>query len=372
MQALKVGLIINPYAGVGGPLAYKGSDNIPLATKVDLAHARAEERAQQTLLLLTSLKDRIEFFTVQGAMGSSTLDALSLSYTNVFKPEYPCSSADTLRAVNAFIAANVDIVVFVGGDGTARDVHSALGQTLPALGIPAGVKMHSGVFAINPQAAAQVLTLLIEGHVVAIAEAEVRDLDEEALRAGRVKTRYYGELKVPFDPRFVQQMKCAGPDNEELTQEDIAAEFIENADPKITYIFGPGSTTTAIVRALGFEKTLLGFDAIRDGELVAQDLDANAIDDLMQKFAVKAVITATPSQGILLGRGNQQLTPKVLRKLTKDGLVVVATSQKLNALEGRPLFIDTGDVALDDELSGFIEVISGYQIRSLYRVSAQV
>jgi predicted polyphosphate/ATP-dependent NAD kinase len=264
----------------------------------------------------------------------------------------------------------VDLLLFAGGDGTARDLCLAIGQVVPVLGVPAGVKMHSGVFAVNPRGAAAIIDLLLRGELVTVDAGEVRDLDEQALREGRVSTRHYGELRVPAEGRYLQQVKCSGREVEALAVQEIAAEVTENLDPGVTYLLGPGSTTAAIMEALRLPKTLMGFDAVRDGKLVQADIGAAGIEALLAAGPARAIITATPGQGHLLGRGNQQLTPAILRRLGgREGLLVVATHSKLKELAGRPLLVDTGEPELDEALSGWVEIITGYRHRVLYRVA---
>jgi len=368
-RALRLGLLVNPVAGLGGPLGYKGSDDLPAEALAE-GIPRAGQRAMLTLAALQPYKEQLEIITLGGGMGEAAALAAGFVPQVIYQPDSPSQTKDTVAGARALVGEGIDLLLFAGGDGTARDLCMAIGQTVPVLGVPAGVKMHSGVFAVNPAGAALILELLLKGELVTVETGEVRDLDEQALRQGQVKSRRYGELKVPAEGRYLQMVKCSGPEVEELAAQEIAAEVLENLDPDVTYILGPGSTTGAIMTALRLPKTLMGFDAIRAGVLVQADVNASAIEALLAQRKVCAIITATPAQGHLLGRGNQQLTPSILRQLGPAGLLVVATQTKLRELAGRPLLVDTGEAELDEALCGWIEVVTGYQQHVLYRVAS--
>jgi predicted polyphosphate/ATP-dependent NAD kinase len=283
--------------------------------------------------------------------------------------EQPSTAFDTQALALAIKAAGVDLLVFAGGDGTARDVCTAIGMQIPVLGLPAGVKMHSGVFAINPKAAAEVLAALLRGEWVALDSAEVRDIDETALRHGRVVAKHFGEMRVPVAANQLQQVKCSGLEVEALVVAEIAADVVENMLPGQLYALGPGTTVAAVADALGLSNTLLGFDVVRDAELICAD--ANAADLLRYSAAesLKVIITPTGGQGSLIGRGNQQLSATLLQKIGRDALQVLATPAKLAALNGRPLRLDTNDATLDLGWSGLWPITTGYQQAALYSVS---
>ncbi|HEY8384903.1 MAG TPA: ATP-NAD kinase family protein [Porticoccaceae bacterium] len=372
---LKIGFVINPRAGLGGPLAFKGSDHLPEELAVG---QRCAERAGRVLDLLFDRAGQLTFVTAPGPMGEAELAGRGFTHTVISGRGVERSSnsssttaADTVAAVEAFQQAGVDLILFAGGDGTARDVHSVIGRDQLVLGIPAGVKMHSGVFAVTPEAAAAVVLMLLDGRLVDLREQTVRDMDEEALARGEIRIRSYGEMKVPEAGGFVQRVKEAGREVEALVVEDIAAEVSELMEPGVLYLLGPGSTTRAIKAYLGMQPTLLGVDAIADGRQVGTDLDESAVRDLLEHYE-RAVIVLTPigGQGILLGRGNQQFSPAVVRRVGRGGLWVVATKTKITALEGRPLLLDTNDPALDQSLAGYIQVITGYRDTILYPVTA--
>lgn len=366
----RLGLIVNPLAGVGGSVALKGSDGDATAQKALSmgAEPKANLRTQQALAALAGLD--IELLTYPGEMGE---DCARLAG---FEPRVIGSitagqtrAEDTERAAQAMAAQGVDLILFAGGDGTARNICHAIGDSTPVLGVPAGVKIHSGVYAVTPKAAGEVVAMLVRGELVTLADQEVRDIDEAAFREGRVRAKYYGELLVPEEGRFLQHVKHGGREVEELVLDDIAADFAENMQDDVRYIMGSGSTVQALMDNLGLENTLLGVDLIENGELIGQDLTAQQLLDMTTGYESKLVITVIGGQGHIIGRGNQQLSPELLRRLGRDNIIVVATKSKIKALEGRPLIVDSGDLELNHQLAGLIRVITGYRDAILYRVA---
>jgi len=194
------------------------------------------------------------------------------------------------------------------------------------------------------------------------------DEDELALQQGKVRAQFYGELTIPVDTKLIQQMKCASPDSDELVQTEIAAFVSESLESDVLYLFGVGSTCGAIMAQLGYEHTLLGFDAVLNGALIGRDLNSESIWALVQHYPSKIILTATGGQGILIGRGNQQLTPQILKYVGRDNLWVVASPNKLQALAGRGLVLDTGDAELNKAWQGLIKVTTGYEQTQLYYV----
>ncbi len=374
MNIKKLGLIINPWAGIGGPAGLKGSDGAETVRQALAAgiEPQSHKRAAIALEALKPFAEQLEILCFAGNMGEVVAKDCSFQATVVGEAESdPSTPADTERAAKAIRDAGADLIVFVGGDGTARNMVNALGDNFPVLGIPAGVKMHSACFAISPKAGGEVLRRLMAGQLVDLHLREVRDIDEKSFREGRVSTRYYGELLVPEEGHFLQAVKNAGREVEELAVADIAADVVEELDPDTLYIVGPGSTTMAVLSELGCEGTLLGVDLLRDEGLIAVDVGAPEIEKAIveQQGPVKIVLTAIGGQGHLIGRGNQQFSPRVLRAVGRDNLIVIATKTKITELGGRPLLVDSGDPELDEEWSGFIRVITGYRDAILYPLS---
>lgn len=371
---LHLGLIVNPLAGLGGSRAMKGSDGDALrelaAGLPDEQRQRSRERVQRALNLLAAEPERVRFSTWGGAMGEQTLQALSIPAEVLGQPSAELSGPeDTRAAAKALQAAGVDLVLFAGGDGTARDLYDVLGSDFPVLGIPAGVKMHSGVFAVSPEAASELLLQLARGGLVGLRPQEVRDIDEEAFRQDKVRTRFYGDMLVPGESHYLQQTKVGGRESQELVAAEIAAWMAEQMEEGITYLIGPGSTTAAIMEELGLDNTLLGVDVVRDRELLASDADeAQLLAILDEATQAQLVVTAIGGQGHVFGRGNQQFSPAVIRAVGTDNITIVAAKSKLAALEGRPLLVDTNDPELDKSLAGYHSVITGYDDQVLYRI----
>lgn len=372
-RRLRLALLINPLAGIGGPAGLKGSDDIGELVDVATATLRAPARALRCLTLLQPLAAQLDIITWGGPMGETLLAELGLAAQVAGYPAQPgCTSAeDTRQACRAFLACAPDLLLFVGGDGTARNICEVVGEHLPVLGIPSGVKMQSGVFALLPEAAAAVIGLLLQAGLVDVRLQEVRDIDEAAYRRGEVRSRCFGELLVPEVGQFVQVTKQGGLEVEALVLDDIAAEVASRMADDTLYLIGPGTTPRALMEHLGLPNTLLGIDVIRAGQVLAADLSGPQLEHLLAQESgpVVAILTATGGQGSLLGRGNQQLTPAVLRRIGREQIWIIATKSKIQALGGRPLLIDTNDPELDRQLTGFYRVITGYQDEILYPAS---
>jgi len=372
-MAFKLGLIVNPVAGLGGTVALKGSDGVHTAAKaIELgAEPKANSRTKAALEVLLPYKERLTIFTVNGDMGEQTAKALGFNVEVVYNTAAITTSDDTEQAAKVLKNVGVDLVLFAGGDGTARNICHAIEDTIPVLGIPAGCKIHSGVYAITPKAAGRVVEMLVKGELVTLADADVMDIDEDAFRQGTVKAKRYGEMQTPSEVRYMQAVKNGGKETGELVLADIAAYVVSQMDEDTFYIIGSGSTVEAIMEEIGLENTLLGVDLIKDQTLVAQDLTAKQLLELTRDQSTKLVITLIGGQGHIFGRGNQQLSPELIRAIGKENITVVATKTKLQALNGRPLICDTGDSELDDELTGYIKVTTGFNDHIMYAVGHQ-
>ncbi len=369
----RLGLIVNPLAGIGGAVGLKGSDGAAIVAEARArgAQPRAHARAVRALRTLLPLAQQIELHCCAGEMGADAAREAGFA-AQLLPLEVPLQTAaeHTVAAARGLAGLPVDLLLFAGGDGTARDVCSAIGTRIPALGIPAGVKMHSGVYAVSPEAAGEIVQQLVRRDPVRVTLAEVRDLDEDAFRAGRVSSRYFGELLVPEESRYVQHVKEGGaaPDAQRLT--DIAAEVVEELEPGELCILGPGTTTFAVKQALGIDGTLLGVDVCRDGVQLARDAGERELLALLDahKGPARIVVTAIGGQGHVFGRGNQQISAPVIHAVGIGNITIVAAPVKIAALAGRPLLVDTNDAGLDRELRRYLRVITGYREAILYPV----
>ncbi|KJZ00840.1 MULTISPECIES: ATP-NAD kinase family protein [Pseudoalteromonas] len=367
----KLGLIVNPLAGLGGSVALKGSDGAQTAAKAIAlgAEPKANLRTRAALEQLLAYREQLCIYTVNDSMGEQVAKELGFDVEVVYHSERSTTAQDTELAAKALQAIGVDLLLFAGGDGTARNICHAIDDALPALGIPAGCKIHSGVYAITPKAAGRVVEMLVKGELVTLSESDVMDIDEQAFRQGAVRAKRYGELRVPSELRYVQAVKNAGgKEVDELVLADIAAFVVSEMDEQYQYIMGSGSTVAAVMEEMGLENTLLGVDLVQDQALIGQDMTAQQLLSAVEQAPTKLVITLIGGQGHLFGRGNQQLSPALIRAIGKDNIIVVATKSKLQALQGRPLVCDTGDSELDDELSGYIQITTGFNDHVLYAV----
>lgn len=370
---MTIGLVANPFAGVGGPAALKGSDGAEAVEEAKRRGSESRVRERVTLVLeaIRVQADRFSLVTVSGDMGAGICDALGLPCDIVADmPTGQTSADDTRAAVKALQAHGVDLILFAGGDGTARDVFDVIEPDQPVLGIPCGVKMHSGVFANNPAAAGRILRDMIAGRLVTVMQGEVRDIDEASFRENIVRTQYYGEMWVPEELRYLQQVKSGGKEIEELVVQEIAAEIVENMEEGVTYFVGSGSTPAGVSESLGLDNTLLGVDVVRDGELLAADANEQDLFAYASAGECRIIVTAIGGQGHIFGRGNQQFSARVIEAVGLDNIIIIATKTKLEALDGKPLLVDTGSAALDERLAGQRRVITGYEDAVLYPVAA--
>jgi predicted polyphosphate/ATP-dependent NAD kinase len=372
---LKIGLLVNPWAGIGGSVALKGSDGEDIRQQAMArgAHLRAEERARRAFSMLVDSPASFKVFCWGGPMGADALEGLGLDVEVCGEPAaLPSSAGDTRDAARALGALELDVLVFAGGDGTARDILDAVGSKVTVLGIPAGVKMHSAVYAVSPEAAGELLKLLATAGLVNVQLREVRDIDEEAFRQGVVKARFYGELLAPEEGHFLQHTKVSGVESPELAAADIAAHIVEDMSDETLYLLGPGSTTAAVLAELGLEGTLLGVDVLRGGEVLLRDATE---DQLLQALAEPAgpaeiLVTAIGGQGHVFGRGNQQFSPDVIRTVGLGNIRIIAAKSKIKGLDGRPLLVDSNDPELDRALTGYRRVVTGYHDEILYPVAS--
>jgi predicted polyphosphate/ATP-dependent NAD kinase len=366
----KIGLIVNPIAGMGGPVGLKGTDGREVLEKAISLGAKpvAPARAELFLNNLEPVKPYIELFVSGGVMGQDEAQIQGFSPNVIQVSEGETSAEDTLQTARKMLEVGVDLLVFCGGDGTARDVLKAVDMEIPVLGVPTGVKMHSAVFALTPMAAASVAMNFL-WRDLPLKEAEVMDVNEKLFREGRVSAELYGYVLTPYEPHLIQANKLASPmtENEVRNQAALAIYVIEIMEPGVLYIVGPGTTTRTISDLLDEKKTLLGVDLFLNKKIVAYDVTEKQIIESVYGREAKIVVTPIGGQGFIFGRGNQQISPQVIRQVGLDNIIVIATESKLRSLKA--LKVDTGDQNLDDAFRNRqIKVLSDYKNEHLMTV----
>lgn len=360
MQKL-IGLIVNPVAGMGGSVGLKGTDGEKLYAKaLELGAEPVTPEKTREFLYHIKHKDRIRLLVASGVMGEKYTEGLNVPIAMIGEMGKETSASDTKGIARQMIERGADLLVFVGGDGTARDIYDAIRSSIPVVAVPAGVKIFSSVFAVSTRAAAEMVDAFVEG--ADLTEEEVLDIDEEAFREDRLASRLYGYLVVPEVRRFLQPGKAASnvsPSSAE-SKKEIAAYVVEEMDPEILYLLGPGTTLKAIADEMGLPKTLLGVDAVSAGQLVEKDLNERGILRLFERYDKRKIIVAPiGGNGFIFGRGSKQLTPEVIKQVSKKNIMVVGTRDKVNQLDC--LRVDTGDFELDEMLSGYLKVWVGYR-----------
>jgi len=359
---LKLGFIVNPIAGMGGKVGLKGTDGEEVLEKALELGAKPEApiKAKKALEVLVPVKDKLEIYTYPNNMGEDIARELGFEVKVLGERKAKTSSEDTEKAVSEMLDKNVELILFAGGDGTARNIYNVVGDKIPVIGIPAGVKIHSGVYANHPKAAGEVVLKFLEGELLNIKEVEVMDIDEDAFREGQVVTKLFGYMKVPFEPELVQNQKSGGIEGEEAALDGISDKIIENMEKDIFYIIGSGTTTRPIMEKLELPNTLLGIDIIKNKELIASDVNEKEILECIGDNKAKIIVTVIGGQGYILGRGNQQLSADVIRKVGKENIQIIATKKKLMDLGRKPLLVDTGDEEVNNMFNGYMKIRTSY------------
>ena len=319
------------------------------------------------------IKERVELLTYPDEMGED--EAKQAGFAPVVVGAISSgktTSDDTRKAATKMRDLKVDLLLFAGGDGTAKDICSALrGSNTTVLGIPTGVKMHSGVFATNPRNAGEVAVAFLTSTRQNVVDAEVMDIDESSFRQGVIAARLHGFLRIPEERRFIQSAKAGGIQTEKEVIQGIAADLAANEEKDCMFIFGPGTTTRDILSELGLKKTLLGIDVVLGGKVIASDINELQLLRLIEgRKNVKIVVTVIGGQGYIFGRGNQQISPAVIKRVGKANIIVIASKQKLASLEGRPLLVDTGSAEVDKILTGYLRVTTGLNDYVMYKVGS--
>jgi predicted polyphosphate/ATP-dependent NAD kinase len=366
----RVGFIVNPIAGMGGAVGLKGTDGKHVLSEAIALGAKplAPSRAEAFLSELRRIGTPVRLVVGAGIMGEYEAKSCGFEHTFFGERNGETTAEDTKKTVKMMTKEGVDILVFCGGDGTARDVQNVVGMRFPVLGVPTGVKMHSAIFAVNPTAAARVTARFLLGELP-LKEAEVMDIDEKAFREGQVSAEIYGYVLTPFEPYLIQGNKMASPmtESELRNQAAIALYVIEEMKPDVIYVIGPGTTTRTIADLLDAKKTLLGVDLFINKALVASDVNEKRILEAICGNKTKIIVTPIGGQGFVFGRGNQQISSKIIRQVGLGNVIVIATEGKLKSLPS--LRVDTGNSELDATIrrNGF-KVVTDYKIERALKV----
>ena len=362
---MRIGLIVNPVAGMGGSVGLKGTDGDAYLKAMKLGAVRSSHLIAERAL--RNMRGDVSFATANN-MGGDVLDSLNILYDIVPMPSPDVTSGDDTKKAAELMKKDCDIILFCGGDGTAIDILNAVGTDVPVLGIPAGVKMYSSVFATSPENIPEIVDAFIDGRAE-LTKREVMDINEEDHRNGVLSSKLYGYLTVPYIPALVQN--CKGTyegGNEDEEADEVAEYMITVMDTDTLYIIGPGSTTGRIMERMSLEHTVLGIDAVIGGKIIGTDLNENTLIRLIKKHQRTVLILGiTGRQGFFLGRGNKELTPKVIRMIGTDNIILVSGITKLNDL--KEIHADTGDPALDEELKGYRKVVFMFGRERLMKVA---
>ena len=376
----KIGFLVNPIAGLGGQAGMLGSDNRERRREAlrkgyqKTAFKRALECLEQIKSLGNAWENGYQIYAPEGEMGGEVLKAAKIPYqslgnrTDDRREGQETSREDTLYFLELFKKIKVDLLVFCGGDGTARDICEAAGESIHVLGVPAGVKMYSACFAVNPWQAGEMLKWFLQGKQTAFTPREVMDIDEKDLDRSSVSPALYGFLMAPDDRVRLQRAKEAGVSDKEET-DSLVRDILSEMRDHTLYILGPGSTTYHIKQELRGTGSIRGVDLAEDGEIFLRDVDEKTIYSCLKDAKCSEIIvTCIGGNGFLFGRGNQQISPRIIRMNGKEHIRLAVTKSKLAGLGGRPMLVDTGDPDTDRYLSGYYRIRLNAKEEIIYRV----
>jgi predicted polyphosphate/ATP-dependent NAD kinase len=369
----KLGLLINPVAGIGGKVGLKGSDGAKTLAKALALGAVPESNNKAVVALkrMLAVKDELLIVTYPHEMGEDAARRAGFEPVVIGSIESgKTTPADTKRAAVDLKDYGVDLILFAGGDGTARDVLDAVGTDIPVLGIPAGCKIHSGVYAINPRTAGDLIVQFAQGLVRDTEMAEVMDIDEDLFRENIVDAKLYGYLRIPNEHKMVQNLKSGRGLSEAATVQLLSNCLIDGMIDGVLYIVGPGSTMFKFLETMGEHGTLLGVDLVRDKKIIARDVtEKQILEALESQPDARIIVTVIGGQGYVFGRGNQQISAEVIRKVGLEHITIAASKAKMISLFGKPLYVDTGDEATNEALRGYRKVLVGYDDYHMFKVT---
>jgi predicted polyphosphate/ATP-dependent NAD kinase len=375
-MTVQIGFLVNPIAGMGGRVGLKGTDGVFEKAVTLGAHPVARQKAEEMLrefCTFSSDHHALRWVTCSGDMGKNELETVGIKNIQiVYSSAGKTTTAhDTQDACKKFLENDIDLLIFCGGDGTARDIYSVVDKKIPLLGIPAGVKMHSGVFGVSTRVTAKMLEEFINKRL-SVGDVEIMDLDEELYRKGEWKVRLFGVVKGIIEPTFMQVGKACF---ESVSDDEVKCELAEHIKdelekyPDWLFLFCAGGTIDSIAKKLHIEHTLLGIDAVYQKQLVGKDVNEEQILTFLKKYPkVKIILSPIGAQGFILGRGNLQLSPAVIDKIGIENIIVVATPSKL--MHTPILRVDTGDKNLDYlfKKQGYLMVVIGYRLSRVVKI----
>lgn len=361
----RLGFIVNPVAGIGGKVGLKGSDGTATLERA-LALGAVPESGRKALVTMTALREvagELDIYTCPGEMGAEICARAGLEATVIGEiTSGRTTPEDTIRAARSLRDLNLDLILFAGGDGTARNIMDAVGTGVTVLGIPTGCKIHSGVYALNPRTAGLLMAQFAQGRVRETREAEVMDIDEDLFRRGIVQARLYGYLRIPNERKLVQNLKSGRGFSETASLDMVSNYVADTMEEGVLYVMGTGSTTAAIMKKLGLPNTLLGVDLVYNHRVVASDCTERDILEHLDRYPrARIIVTVIGGQGYIFGRGNQQISAEVIRRVGRENIIVAASKNKILSLFGRSLYVDTGNEEVNRMLRGYIRVIVGYE-----------
>lgn len=353
---IKVGLIVNPIAGMGGKVGLKGTDGAMYKKAVELgAEPVTVERIEDVLKLIK--RDDLYFLSAPDKMGENYLKNTKFKFEVVGEIEKETKREDTKKIAQIMMEQKIKALIFVGGDGTARDILDVVGMNIPVIAIPSGVKMFSSAFVFSAHAAAEMINSFGDDFL----EKEILDIDEKAFRENRLDAQFYGTVRVPNFQGLLQGKKSASVVDGKIKdkKKEVARYVTENMEEDCVYILGPGTTVKEIANIVGIEKTLLGIDAICNKELIGSDINEKDILKLIhENKKIKIIVTPIGGSGFIFGRGSRQISSEVLKNIGKENIIIVSTLDKVGGLE--TLHIDSGDYEVDKSISGSVDVIIDY------------
>lgn len=362
----RLGFIINPVAGMGGKVGLHGTDGDLYLRALELgALPAARDRAYLALAKLSKIREKFLIISPAGAMGHNAFEDLGFnSETIPLHNRERTSAIDTKEATEFMLRSGVQLILFTGGDGTARDIHEVVSDQIPILGIPSGVKMRSGVFAYSPVAAGELVrSFIMDPYNASVRQVEILDVvnefeNREDANSLWQSSHFFGTARAPFSRKYLQSAKATSSGQGDVGINELAREIAQGLDPSRLYLFGPGTTTHKVIEALDLHSNVQGIDAVFSGQIIGKDLSESGILELLQRFGGATLFLGViGGQGFLLGRGNQQLSAKVIELVSPDNIVVLSSAEKIDKLFPAHLHADLGNTEIEALLQGYRQVL---------------